>query len=76
LDTLEGAFFEDFGNAQKPGIVNYAGLLQRGQGLQKQCPQALCTIRSYLDTARKQRDQMLAALRQAFLGKPLAFALG
>jgi hypothetical protein len=35
LDTLEGAVFEGFGKAQKPGIVNYAGLLQRGQGLQK-----------------------------------------
>jgi hypothetical protein len=41
--TLEGAVFDGSGKAQKPGIVNYAGLLQRGQGLQKQCPQACPT---------------------------------
>jgi transposase len=38
--------------------------------------QAFCTIRSYLDTARKQGIQMLKALRQAFLGEPLEFASG
>jgi transposase len=38
--------------------------------------QAFCTIRSYLDTARKQGIQMLKALRQAFLGEPLGFASG
>jgi transposase len=38
--------------------------------------QAFCTIRSYLDTARKQGVQMLKALRQAFLGEPLEFASG
>jgi hypothetical protein len=36
--------------------------------------QAFCTIRSYLDTARKQGIQMRQALRQAFLGEPLEFA--
>jgi transposase len=38
--------------------------------------QAFCTIRSYLDTARKQGIQMLKALRSAFVGKPVEFAGG
>jgi transposase len=38
--------------------------------------QAFCTIRSYLDTARKQGFQMLKALRSAFIGKPVEFAGG
>ncbi len=38
--------------------------------------QAFCTIRSYLDTARKQGIQMLQALRSAFIGEPVEFAAG
>jgi hypothetical protein len=41
---LEGAVFDGSGKAQKPVIVNYDGLLQRGQSLQKQCPQACSAL--------------------------------
>jgi hypothetical protein len=44
LNTLESAVFDGSGKAKKPVIVNYDGLLQRGQGLQKQCSQACSAL--------------------------------
>jgi hypothetical protein len=40
---LRALFLKALAALQKPSIVDYAGLLQRGQGLQKQHPQACPT---------------------------------